>query len=51
MRCGDLTADDETQSTLDHQHKRFGCHAGVGVQYAKLVATRLPKFDIGSEPA
>ena len=42
-------ADNMTRLAFDHQHKRFGRHAGVGVQQAKLVTTRLPKLHIGSE--
>jgi hypothetical protein len=44
-------ADDQTRSVLDHQHKEFGRHTGVGVQHAKLVTTRLIKFHMGGEPA
>jgi hypothetical protein len=40
----------QTRSALDHYHKWFGRHAGAGVQHAKPVTTRLPKFDIGGEP-
>jgi hypothetical protein len=44
-------ADDRTCSALDHQHKGFGRHTGVGVQHAKLVTTPLIKFHMGGEPA
>ena len=44
-------ADNQARSALDHHHKGFGRHAGVGVQNAKSVKTRLPKLDIGGELA
>ena len=43
--------DDQTRSALDHYDKRFGRHAGVGVQHAKPVTTRLPKLGLGDELA
>ena len=49
-RC--LNADqDDCQSALDHNRRGFGGHAGVGVQHAKPVLTRLPQLDINGELA
>jgi len=41
----------QTMSASDHNRRGFGCHAGVGVQHAKPVSTRLPQLDIGGELA
>src|SRR5512133_120459 len=49
--CAGLMAGNQTWSVLDHQDKGVGPHAGVGVQHPKLVTTRLPKLNIGGEPA
>ena len=40
-----------TWSAHDHQYKSFGRHAGVGVQHAKPITTRLAKLDKGRELA
>src|SRR5512133_1105445 len=41
----------QARSVLDHYHKGFGRHAGVGVQHAKPETARLPKLGLGDEPA
>jgi hypothetical protein len=42
---------DNQARSVDHHHKRFGRQAGVGVEQAKPVTTRLPKLHMGGEPA
>jgi hypothetical protein len=41
----------QARSALDHYYKGFGRDAGVGVQHAKPVTTRLPKLGLGDELA
>jgi hypothetical protein len=41
-RCPGLVAGDQIWSAHDHQYKSLGRHAGLGVQHAKPITTRLP---------